>query len=201
MYECDFLNVDIVTESSDGDHQALSDSSSISSPQRQAPTRLPNQPPRSSHRVLSQLPGEAYDVVVFSLLLSYLPCTTQRMTCCVNAHRVLRLHGILLIVSPDSSHQNRHAALMTDWRRCIEVVGFHRWKYVKQTHLHCMAFRKTCTVTDLSAAMSNHRLLAIPQDSQEEGGGEGEEREEEGERSTEIEDRTEYFQELPQFSD
>lgn len=197
------MSVDIVPGPSDRDHQTLVGSSNISSPQHQASTGPPNQPHSPSHQVLSQLPGEAYDVVVFSLLLSYLPSTTQRMTCCVNAHKVLQLHGLLLIVSPDSSHQNRHAALMTDWRRCIEAVGFHRWKYVKQTHLHSMAFRKTCSVTNLSAAMANHHLLVIPQDSHEEEGGEreGREGEEEGEKNGETEDRTEYFQELPQFSD
>ena len=77
-------------------------------------------------RNLTQLHGDSYDVVVFSLLLSYLPSTSQRMSCCVNAHRVLRLHGLLLIVTPDSSHQNRHAALMVGWRTCIEALGFHR---------------------------------------------------------------------------
>ena len=82
----------------------------------------------ASPEVLRQLCGDHYDVVVFSLLLSYLPCTTQRLTCCVNAHRVLRLHGLLLVISPDSSHQNRHAALMVGWKHCIETVGFHRLK-------------------------------------------------------------------------
>lgn len=74
---------------------------------------------------------------------------------------------------------------------------------MKQTHLHCMAFRKTCSVTNLLAAMSNHHLLVIPQYSHEEEGGEGEGREgeEEGEKNGEMEHRTEYFQELPQFSD
>ena len=75
----------------------------------------------------NQLVGDYYDVVVFSLLLSYLPCTVQRLTCCVHAHRVLQPHGLLLVVTPDSSHQNRHAALMKDWRHCVESVGFHRY--------------------------------------------------------------------------
>ena len=77
--------------------------------------------------VIHQLCGDYFHVVVFSLLLSYLPCTTQRLLCCINAHRVLQLHGLLLVVSPDSSHQNRHASLMVGWRHCIEAVGFHRY--------------------------------------------------------------------------
>ncbi len=31
---------------------------------------------------------------------------------------------------------------MKSWKRAIESLGFKRWKYVKQEHLHCMAFRK-----------------------------------------------------------
>ena len=140
----------------------------------------------------NQLLGDYYDVVVFSLLLSYLPCTVQRLTCCVNAHRVLQPHGLLLVVTPDSSHQNKHAALMRDWRNCVEAVGFHRyiyrsgvhfsynmgpcalwissgcrWKYEKLAHLHCMAFRKTeHTRREYSDVMSHHALLAIAQDRQ-----------------------------------
>lgn len=113
----------------------------------------------------SELCAEYYDVIVFSLLLSYLPSTKQRMTCCINAHQVLQLHGLLLIVTPDSSHQNKHARLMTQWRQCIEAVGFHRWKYEKLAHLHCMAFCKTRTMRDYDSIMSSyHLLLTIPQD-------------------------------------
>ena len=123
---------------------------------------------KPSHTVIEVRPhlcAEYYDVVVFSLLLSYMPCTKQRLTCCVNAHRVLRLHGLLLVVTPDSSHQNKHASLMTQWRHCIEAVGFHRWRYEKLTHLHCMAFRKTQPAgSQYESAMQHHTLLAIPQD-------------------------------------
>ena len=182
VLECDFLNVRIVPESGVevqkdnglvpiGTEQCLPASSSEIVLEEQ---RMNN---------TNQLVGDYYDVVVFSLLLSYLPCTVQRLTCCVNAHRVLQPHGLLLVVTPDSSHQNRHAALMKDWRHCVESVGFHRymqeyigpvlhactsgcrWKYEKLPHLHCMAFRKTHhTKRDYSDVMLHHSLLAIPQD-------------------------------------
>ena len=122
---------------------------------------------KTEDRCLKQLQAESFDVAVFSLLLSYLPCTQQRLQCCVNAHRVLRLHGLLLVVTPDSSHQNRHAGMMKSWKECIEAIGFHRWKYEKDTHLHCMAFRKTKHTKDYLTLSESHPMLFIPQDSHE----------------------------------
>ena len=122
---------------------------------------------------LQQLPAESFDVVVFSLLLSYFPATQQRMQCCINAHKVVRPHGLLLVVTPDSSHQNRHADMMKSWKSAIEGIGFHRWKYIKETHLHCMAFRKTTGILPgdhYRRVLENHSLLYIPQDSHELGG-------------------------------
>ena len=137
MLECDFLNVDIVSRPHDVSLRQPAAAGQCYSP---SPSPATSPEPRTSSsasgsegaspEVLRQLCGDHYDVVVFSLLLSYLPCTTQRLTCCVNAHRVLRLHGVLLVISPDSSHQNRHAALMVGWKHCIEAVGFHRLNVV-----------------------------------------------------------------------
>ena len=131
VLECDFLNVRIVAESS---VQVQKGDGLVSAGTDQCfdctlPTSSETSETILEERVNStnQLVGDYYDVVVFSLLLSYLPCTVQRMTCCMNAHRVLQPHGLLLVVSPDSSHQNRHAALMKDWRHCVESVGFHRY--------------------------------------------------------------------------
>lgn len=105
----------------------------------------------------------SFDVVVFCLLLSYFPHPEQRLKCCFNAHKILRLHGLLLVVTPDSSHQNKHAAMMKEWKAGIEGLGFCRWKYSKEEHLHCMAFRK---VTN-STGDCGHNNLSIPQDSHE----------------------------------
>ena len=117
---------------------------------------------------LHHIEAGSFDIVVFSLLLSYFPSTLQRLQCCINAHKALCLHGILLIITPDSSHQNRHAGMMKSWKQCIESVAFHRWKYVKDTHLHCMAFRKTRTSMDYGSCLASHHMLYIPQDSHDE---------------------------------
>ena len=140
VLSCDFLHVDI-SESS---------------------TKFEGEGARNS---LLHIQSGVFDIVVFSLLLSYFPSTHQRLQCCINAHKALCLHGILLIITPDSSHQNRHAGMMKSWKQCIEALGFHRWKYVKDTHLHCMAFRKTRTDIDYGPCFANHHMLYIPQDS------------------------------------
>lgn len=88
------------------------------------------------------LPRESFHVVVFSLLLEYFPAPYQRWISCQKAHELLMYNGILVIVTPDSSHQNRNAGMMKSWKVAIESIGFKRWRYVKQEHLHCMVFRK-----------------------------------------------------------
>lgn len=120
----------------------------------------PISPHPSSH---AEIEAVAYDVVIFSLLLSYFPSPKQRLKCCQNAHKLLRTHGLLLIITPDSSHQNRHAALMKGWKEAIEAIGFHRWRYEKSTHLHCMAFRKV----RVEAGGLKGEGLPIPQDREE----------------------------------
>lgn len=106
---------------------------------------------------------QSFDLVVFCLLLSYFPHPAQRLRCCFNAHKILRTHGLLLVVTPDSSHQNKHAPLMKQWKSGIEGLGFSRWKYSKEEHLHCMAFRKVTNVT--SPCKEDDSQLLIPQDS------------------------------------
>lgn len=133
--KCDFLSVTINTE---------------------VPPVPPSQP---------TLHTDSYDVVVFSLLLSFFPQPLQRLQCCCRAHQVVRLHGLLLVITPDSSHQNKHAPMMKAWKTCIEAIGFHRWKYWKDTHLHCLAFRKTMpTRHDYSQLENSCDQLYIPQD-------------------------------------
>ncbi|KAM8972058.1 S-adenosylmethionine sensor upstream of mTORC1 [Pelodytes ibericus] len=122
---------------------------------------------------IDYLPAELFDVVVFSLLLSYFPSRYQRWICCKKAHELLTLNGLLLIITPDSSHQNRNAMMMKSWKISIESLGFKRMVYSKIEHMHLMAFRKTSRVTTIDLITRNYpSMLYIPQDfkSVEEGG-------------------------------
>ena len=114
------------------------------------------------------LPSGMFHIVVFSLLLSYFPSAVQRWECCRKAHRLLCTNGILLIVTPDSSHQNKNSAMIKSWKTGIESLGFVRWKYQKQTHLHCMAFRKVAPCHSYKHGNGSAEMMYIPQDFQEE---------------------------------
>ncbi|XP_028397987.1 S-adenosylmethionine sensor upstream of mTORC1-like [Dendronephthya gigantea] len=91
---------------------------------------------------ITKLPQNTFDVVVFCLLLSYLPVREQRWTCCLKAHELLKDNGLLIIITPDSSHQNKNMSMIKSWKTAVESIGFLRWKYQKDIHTHCMAFRK-----------------------------------------------------------
>lgn len=114
------------------------------------------------------LPSGLFHIVVFSLLLSYFPSAAQRWTCCRQAHQLLRPNGLLLIITPDSSHQNKNAAMMKSWKTGVESLGFVRWKYEKHTHLHCMAFRKVAPCHYCNRDNGHAEMMYIPQDFQEE---------------------------------
>ena len=51
------------------------------------------------------LPKDRYDVVIFSLLLEYLPTPGLRYEAVRRAAELLTEYGLLVIVTPDSSHQ------------------------------------------------------------------------------------------------
>ncbi len=53
---------------------------------------------------------------------------------------------------------------MKSWKAIIEALGFHRWRYDKETHLHCMGFRKT----SLRLGTVSKDGLNIPQDTSDE---------------------------------
>ena len=144
VVKCDFLTIPILQESSSS--------------------------PSSTHQFSDtstdfHLYENSQDIVVFSLLLSYLPSPLQRLQSCHKAHLLLRPHGILLIVTPDSSHQNRHVEMIKSWHTAIEDIGFHRCIYHKSQHMHCMVFRKSRPPVPLSSLQAKHsKSLYIPQD-------------------------------------
>lgn len=120
--------------------------------------------PQSIPTPVLSLPGRYFDIVVFSLLLSYLPSTSQRWTSCFKAHELLKVNGLLLVITPDSKHQNRNAPMMKRWKTAIESIGFTRWRYTKHDHDHCMAFRKLVTPDGHKSLREGPQMLTIPQE-------------------------------------
>lgn len=91
---------------------------------------------------LTALIANTYDVIVFSLLLEYMPASEQRICCCEKAYRLLKNEGILIVITPDSKHVGANAKLMKTWRYALALMGFNRVKYEKLEHITCMVFRK-----------------------------------------------------------
>ena len=166
MFACDFLFLDIIKDSN-----TLSENNSTSTcntslmPSHSCfPEQIKNC--IDSGAKITKLPQNSFDVVIFCLLLSYLPAKAQRWTCCLNAHKLLKDNGLLIIITPDSSHQNKNMAMIKSWKIAIESIGFLRWKYHKDNHTHCMAFRKTtvCTEKYSEKTEGTHEMLYIHQD-------------------------------------
>ncbi|KAI9575939.1 hypothetical protein GQX74_011740 [Glossina fuscipes] len=67
------------------------------------------------NNTVAYLPTIYYEYVVFSLLLEYMPSSEQRINCCSKAYELLRPEGILIIITLDSDHVGRNAALMKNW--------------------------------------------------------------------------------------
>uniref|UniRef100_A0A224YNI7 S-adenosylmethionine sensor upstream of mTORC1 n=1 Tax=Rhipicephalus zambeziensis TaxID=60191 RepID=A0A224YNI7_9ACAR len=97
---------------------------------------------------LEALPESSFQAVIFCLVLEYLPSCAQRWSFCRKAASLLKPNGLLFIVTPDSKHQQRNAAMIASWRKALEHIGLLRVRYEKRQHLHCMAFRKQLRRTD-----------------------------------------------------
>nr|CAD7591180.1 unnamed protein product [Timema genevievae] len=91
---------------------------------------------------ITQLPENSYHVVVFSLLLEYLPSPQQRFVCCKKAYDLLQDEGLLFIITPDFKQPLKNPVLMKSWRISLASIGFSRVYYEKLTHIQCMAYRK-----------------------------------------------------------
>lgn len=116
---------------------------------------------------------DQFDVVVFSLLLEYLPTSEQRLKCCKKAYNVLKTEGLLIIITPDSKHVGANSKIIKSWRFILANLGFSRILYEKLPHTHCMAFRKSISPlitqrwVDIYKQEGLYSEMFIPQDLQE----------------------------------
>ncbi|XP_034232409.1 S-adenosylmethionine sensor upstream of mTORC1 [Thrips palmi] len=132
-----------------------------------------------SNERIHQLCAASFNVVIFSLLLEYLPSSKQRYVCCSKASQLLAPGGILCIVTPDSKHATANSGIMKKWKYALANVGLLRIQYDKLPHLHCMVFRKcvhsTVSKQWLTSSLASEsrkgkffdapeQLMAIPQD-------------------------------------
>jgi hypothetical protein len=98
-------------------------------------------------RPLRVLPCAAFDVVVFSLVLSYLPSAALRLRALTKARALLSCDGVLLVVDPKSIAPQGSApgselpSILQGWVRTLAPVGLELIRYNRVTQTHCLAFR------------------------------------------------------------
>ena len=89
------------------------------------------------------LKENGFDVVIFCLLLEYLPSPRLRYKACLRARRLLKTNGLLLIVTPDSSRNHAKNELqMKSWRLAFANMGMLRIYIENQKHLRFLGFVK-----------------------------------------------------------
>jgi len=144
VFRCDFLSVEIDIDTVYDDQKILS------------------------------LKREGFDVVIFCLLLEYLPLAGQRLQCIQKAIELLEVNGLLCIVTPDSSHMGKNSLQMKSWKHGLNLHGLRQVSYEKTRHFHGLVFRKPSKiiqelVIEESIAKSVNcdlqDLFFIPQDS------------------------------------
>lgn len=91
---------------------------------------------------LKSLKIRSYDAVIFCLLLEYLPSPKLRLQAVKKALEILKPFGLLLIVTPDSSHQGKNMNRMKSWRLAMAQLNFLRIYIEKLKHVHCFGYVK-----------------------------------------------------------
>lgn len=95
-----------------------------------------------NEREVLSLERNSFHVVVFSFLLEYLPTPAPRYESCVKARQLLKENGILVILTPDSCHQQRNNLIIRGWKEALLQIGYQRVYYEKKQHFHGLVFRK-----------------------------------------------------------
>lgn len=144
VIKCDFLNLQVLDTTS---------------------TKVNNG--KNDQLVLTQ---HSFDVIVFSLVLEYLPSPEHRLLFCKKAYKLLKPEGTLFIITPDSKHVGANCRLIKSWRYLLAELGFSRIKYEKLSHIHCMVFRKSLCAeiaqrwSKLHKDYKHYDQILIPQD-------------------------------------
>lgn len=88
------------------------------------------------------LEKSSYHVVIFCLLLEYLPSSELRLQAVEKAIGALEEGGLLCIVTPDSCHQARNSEQLSSWKLGLGLLGLAKVTYTKAKHFHGLVYRK-----------------------------------------------------------
>ena len=140
--------------------------------------------PSEEHQAgaLRRLPAASFDVVVFSLVLSYLPLARQRGAMVAQARRLLptpdaeaeeeeaeeagggggRRRGLLLVVETLSVDRRASSwaeqSVLQEWVASIEALGFRFLRHEALRRSHALAFVTTAVDGDLETLLADEAL-------------------------------------------
>ena len=142
--------------------------------------------PSEEHQAgaLRRLPAASFDVVVFSLVLSYLPLARQRGAMVAQARRLLptpdaeaeeeaeeeaeaaggggRRRGLLLVVETLSVDRRASSwaeqSVLQEWVASIETLGFRFLRHEALRRSHALAFVTTAVDGDLETLLADEAL-------------------------------------------
>ena len=75
-------------------------------------------------------------LIVYHEMVILSRCNVQK------AFEILKPFGLLLIVTPDSSHQGKNMKQMKSWRLAMAKLSFLRIYIEKLKHVHCIGYVK-----------------------------------------------------------
>ncbi|CUF62921.1 Hypothetical protein, putative [Bodo saltans] len=153
VWPCDWLGVDVVVETHN--HLNHNDAGATAKDQlrfdaahrsgtQQHQQEASAPPPLSSYCGRPHVLGihaASFDVITFSLVLSYMPTPQMRFEACRKAYAVLREHGLLVVISTRTQGP-RQATWVNDWISAIETIGFVRVHKHVRCRLIGMTFQK-----------------------------------------------------------
>eukprot|EP01059_Diplonema_ambulator_P000094 TRINITY_DN10079_c0_g1_i1.p2 TRINITY_DN10079_c0_g1~~TRINITY_DN10079_c0_g1_i1.p2 ORF type:complete len:193 (+),score=17.38 TRINITY_DN10079_c0_g1_i1:424-1002(+) len=96
---------------------------------------------------VSTLPAGGYHVVVFSLLLSYMPCPKMRFKCFQNAFRALKPNGLLLVITTRTVGK-KNLKWLEQWNAAAASINFVRMTQDVRKKIICVGYRKASEEAD-----------------------------------------------------
>ena len=142
VYSCDFLSIDIfsreegssrVRKRSDVGHYGETDE-------------------REWSYAIDSFPCALYDVVIMTLVVTFLPSEELRGQMVGNARALLKRNGLLLLVDSASINKDRRGSgratrALSKWRASLEQASLKFEKHERLQGVHALAFRATCDGT------------------------------------------------------
>lgn len=120
----------------------------------------------SSSKRLQGLKLSSFNIVVLSLVLTYVPTAENRFQMIINARKCLKGDGdgLLMIIEPHGFDKSKENLVAKTWQKTIESVGFKALVNSKtRDGLHILIF-ETSSLPTLSAVRGGKLVMALDEE-------------------------------------